>query len=116
MIEKTLLENCSIGDNCYISNVTGGIKTMTIEKECLLENIASLQTTTQSQFGHNTLVSILSQLQTHQVPIFNGLSAQVAYLLAFSKGDEDFTSKIKNTFFKKKSNPLKMGLLVIILS
>ncbi len=110
IIEKALLENCSIGNNCYISNVTGGIKGMTIEKECLLENIASLQTTTQSQFGHNTLVPILSQLQTHQVPIFNGLSAQLAYLLAFSKGDEGFTQKLK-TLLSKKIKPPKNGFI-----
>jgi len=77
---KAHLHNCRIADNVYISHVSQYIANYSIGEGTIIENIGALYTEGESSFGNGTSVSVLDETGGRAVPIYEGLSAQTAYL------------------------------------
>ena len=74
--------NCEIGDNVYINNVVDYIANYVIEDDVIIENIDLLAADGQSTFGNGTELEVLIEAGGRELPICDGLSSQLAYIMA----------------------------------
>ena len=81
-IRNVTLHNCEIGDNTLIENVHNYISNYFIGDDCFIQNVNVMYVEGRSSFGNNVEVSVLNETGGREVPIYNGLSASLAYLIA----------------------------------
>ncbi len=105
-IRNSYIENCTIGDNCLISNVSSLINYV-IGNNVAIENVGTIVVNGETTFGNGTEIEILNEGGGRELPIFDRLSAQIAYLLVMYRHDKLFTKKLEqliaNYVTKKKS-------------
>ena len=82
-ISHATIHNCTIGDNVYISTVRNYIANYVIEDDVVIDNIDLLAVEGESSFGNGTKVAVVNEAGGREVPIYDHLSAQTAYVLAF---------------------------------
>jgi NDP-sugar pyrophosphorylase family protein len=82
-ISHATIHNCTIGDNVYISAVRNYIANYVIEDDVVIDSIDLLAVQGESTFGNGTKVAVVNEAGGREVPIYDQLSAQVAYILAF---------------------------------
>lgn len=82
-ISNATIHNCTIGDNVYISTVRNYIANYVIEDEAVIDNIDLLAVEGESTFGNGTKVAVVNEAGGREIPIYDHLSAQTAYVLAF---------------------------------
>ncbi len=77
------IHNCTIGNNVYISNVRNYIANYVIRDDVVIDNIDLLVVDGQSSFGNGTEVAVVNEAGGREIPIYNYLSAHLAYVIAF---------------------------------
>ncbi len=82
------LKDCTVGDRVRISNVGTVIQGYDIGGDACLEHIGGLQVAGQTTFGCGTIVDVVVESGGRGVPLFDLLSAQLAYLFAFYRHDK----------------------------
>ena len=80
-IYNATIHNCRIGDNVYIGQIRNYIANYVIEDDVVIENVDLMAVDGVSSFGNGTLVSVLSETGGREVPIYDHLSAHLAYIL-----------------------------------
>ncbi len=90
------LHNCRLGNNVLIENIPNHIANYEIGDYCIIQNVNLLVTGGRSTFGNGTLVSVLNETGGREVPIFNELSAHLAYIIALYRHYPVLTEKLKN--------------------
>jgi len=78
----TTLHNVSLGDNCCIENVKNYIANYEIGDDTFIENVDIILTDCASSFGNGVDVAVLNETGGREVRIYDGLSAQTAYMMA----------------------------------
>lgn len=81
-IYNATLHNCIIGDNVFIHNVKSYIANYEIDSEVKIQNVKLLAVDGESTFGNGTKVNVINEGGGRSIPIFDFLSAHVAYILA----------------------------------
>lgn len=81
-IRNATIHNCVIGDNCLIDNIQNYIANYIIEDDCFIQNCNIIYVDGVSTFGNNSNVMVLNETGGREVPMFDGLSAHLAYILA----------------------------------
>lgn len=81
-IRNATIHNCVVGDNCLIENIQNYIANYVIEEDCFIQNCNIICVEGESTFGNNTNVMVLNETGGREVPMFDGLSAHLAYILA----------------------------------
>ena len=76
------LHNCRVGNNVLIENIPNYIANYRIGENCFIQNANLIVTEGRSSFGNGTLVAVLNETGGREVPIFNELSAHLAYIIA----------------------------------
>ncbi len=76
------LHNCSVGNNVLIEQVRSHIANYRIGDECVIRNIHLLLVDGSTSFGNNTAVSVLNETGGREVPMYDKLSASLAYIIA----------------------------------
>lgn len=94
-IRNATLKDVEIGDNCLIENVRGYINNYRIGNECLISNVHCIETTEGASYGEGTVISVLNEVGDGNVMIFDGLSSQMASLMAKYEHDKEFTAAIR---------------------
>ncbi|MDR3138033.1 MAG: DUF4954 family protein [Tannerellaceae bacterium] len=94
-IYRATVHNCKLGDNVYIGEVRNYIANYVIEEEAVIENVDMLAVEGESSFGNGTLVSVLNESGGQEVPIYDRLSSQLAYILAVYPGRGEAVSRLK---------------------
>ncbi|WP_010134162.1 DUF4954 family protein [Ochrovirga pacifica] len=94
VIEKVHLHNCSIGDNPYISNVRSYIANYNIGENVLIYNVGIIAVDGVSTFGNGIKVDVINEGGGREIPIFNKLSAQIAYFLALYRHKTELVTAI----------------------
>ncbi|MHC4644756.1 MAG: DUF4954 family protein [Planctomycetota bacterium] len=84
-ISNATIHNCTIGNNVYINNVRNYIANYVIEEDVLIENVDLLIVEGTSSFGNGTEVAVVNEAGGREIPIYDGLSAQTAYIIAFCR-------------------------------
>ena len=77
------LHNVTVGDDCCIENVKNYIANYRIGSGTFIENVDIILTDGLSSFGNGVQVSVLNETGGCEVMIYDCLSAQLAYLMAF---------------------------------
>ncbi len=76
------IHNCTIGDNTLISSVKSYIANYTIGNQVVIHNLDQLAVEGFTSFGNGTRVKVINESGGREIPIYDHLSAQVAYMLA----------------------------------
>ncbi len=71
-----------IGKGVCIANVGAYIANYEIQDGVCIENCAVLETTYESAFGNGVMVAAVNEAGGREVPIYDKLSAQIAYMIA----------------------------------
>ncbi len=89
----SFISNCEIADNVYISEVKN-LSNYVIEENVAILNIGSIVVNEESTFGNGTEIEVLNEGGGRELPIFDRLTSQIAYLTVLYRHDKDFTGKI----------------------
>lgn len=106
LLEDVTLHNVTLGDNVYIRHVANYIANYEIEEGVYIENIDNLVGTLDSTFGIGTEVSVLNETGGREVPIYERLSAQTAYLIAMYRHNTEMVQKLVS-MIKKHGEELR---------
>ncbi len=82
-ISHATIHNATIGDNVYINAVRNYIANYVIEDDVVIDSIDLLAVEGESSFGNGMKIAVVNEAGGREVPIYDHLSAQTAYVLAF---------------------------------
>lgn len=80
-VRNATLRNVTIGDECLVENVRGYISNTQIGDRCYVANVGIITNQEDSIFGNGTEISVLNEGGDSNVVIFDGLTAQLAWLM-----------------------------------
>lgn len=95
MIRNVHLHNCKIGDNAFINNIKSYIANYTIGDNVLIDNVDIIAVDGACSFGNGVHVDVINEGGGRDIPIFNQLSAQIAYLLALYRHKTILVDELK---------------------
>lgn len=81
-IYNAVIRDCAIGDNCYISGITGEMRGCTLGKRVCVENVGRIVYDAEADCGQGVAVGVLDETGSRPVYIYPGLTAQMALLMA----------------------------------
>lgn len=93
-IRNCYIENCTIGENVFLSNV-GSLINYKIDNQVVIENVGSIVVSGKSTFGNGHEIDVLNEGGGRELPIFDKLSAQIAYLLVVYRHNYTLIEKLK---------------------
>ena len=111
-IYNAKLQNVTVGDGCYISNVNGWLANLTIGDKVIIENVGTISCTGDSMFGNGHKIDVLNEGGGRELMISNRTSAQIAYLTVMYRNKRDLVSKL-DEFVSDYSASLKNDRAVI---
>jgi hypothetical protein len=94
-ISNATLHNCIIGNNVYINQVKNYIANYIIEDDAMIDNIDLLAVEGESSFGNGTEVAVVNEAGGREIPIYDHLSAQIAYVIAFYRHQPNVIKKLQ---------------------
>lgn len=94
-IYDATIHNCTIGNDVLINRVGNYIADYDIADNVLIENVGSISMSGESTFGNGVEVSVLNETGGREVPIYDCLSAHVAYIIAMYRHDKKLVSKLR---------------------
>ena len=84
-----------IGNNVFIANIGSYIANYIIEDDAYIENTGLIETTGPSTFGNGVEVAAVNEAGGREVPIWDGLTAQTAYITAMYRHRHKTIARIK---------------------
>lgn len=93
-ISRARLHDVNIGNGVYIADISNYIANVDIADNCFIENVDRISATEGATCGIGTEVSVLNETGGREVPIYPGLSAHIAYLMAIYRHDERLSRSI----------------------
>jgi carbonic anhydrase/acetyltransferase-like protein (isoleucine patch superfamily) len=106
------LHNCVIGNDVFIDKINNYIANFEIGDEAYIDNVNLILTEGESTFGNGTKVPVMIEAGGREIPVFDQLSAPLAYMLTFyryNKAIEALEGKITNYADSQKSNKGSIG-------
>jgi len=94
-ISNATIHNCTIADNVYIDNVRNYIANYVIEHDVVIQNVNLLAVEGESSFGNGTQAAVVNEAGGREIPIYDRLSAQTAYILAFYRHRPKVIERLK---------------------
>ncbi|HEY5510250.1 MAG TPA: DUF4954 family protein [Prolixibacteraceae bacterium] len=76
------IHNCTVGNNSLISGVKSYIANYIIGNQVIIHNLDQLAVEGNTSFGNGIRVKVINESGGREIPIYDHLSAQVAYILA----------------------------------
>jgi hypothetical protein len=95
-ISEAMIHNCTIGNNVYINRVRNYIANYHIEDDVVIDNVELLATKGNSSFGNGVEVAVVNEAGGREIPIYDNLSAHVAYVIAFYRHKPKVIDKLRN--------------------
>jgi len=111
-ISNATIHNCTIGNNVYIDQIRNYIANYIIEDDVVIENIDLLAVEGLSCFGNGTEVAVVNEAGGREIPIYDHLSAHLAYIIAFYRHRPTVIEKLQQmiaAYTKSVTSP--MGVL-----
>ena len=93
-IFNATIHHCHIGNNVYIGQIRNYIANYVIEDDVVIENVDLMAVDGISSFGNGTHVSVLNETGGRELPIYDHLSAHLAYILALYRHKPSVIDKI----------------------
>lgn len=98
------LHNCTVADDVCINRIGNYIANYDIEEGVFIENTQCIAAFGNSSFGIGTEVSVLNETGGREVPIYERLSSQLAYLTAMYRHDAAFSGAIRSLIHAHAEN------------
>jgi len=76
------IHNCTIGNNSLVSNIKSYIANYRIGERVVIHNLNQLAVESKSSFGNGIRIKVINESGGREIPIYDHLSAHVAYILA----------------------------------
>jgi carbonic anhydrase/acetyltransferase-like protein (isoleucine patch superfamily) len=92
---NSYIHNCAIGNNVFISQVQNLVN-YNIEDNVIIENTGSLVVNSESTFGNATNIDVLNESGGRELPLFDMLSAQIAYMVVLYRHDKELIAALKS--------------------
>lgn len=89
------LHNVTVGDDCCIENVKNYIANYTIGNGSFIENVDIILADGISTFGNGVEVSVLNEMGGCEVMMYDHLSAQLAFMMAFYRHRPSLLSNLR---------------------
>ena len=80
-IYNATLHNCEVGDDAHLYNIHNYIANYHIGANTCIENVNAILVDGKSTFGNGVRVPVMNEGGGREIPIFNELSASLAYIL-----------------------------------
>ena len=80
-IYNATLHNCEVGDDAHLYNIHNYIANYHIGAHTCIENVNAILVDRRSTFGNGVRVPVMNEGGGREIPIFNELSASLAYIL-----------------------------------
>lgn len=93
-INDVTLHNTTVGNDVYINKVANYIANYDIADGAYIENVDCLTATLESTYGIGTSVSVLNETGGREVPIYERMSAQTAYLIAMYRHESAMVDRL----------------------
>ncbi len=93
-LQDCFIQDCTLADNVYVN----GVKNLVgyhLYPEAAIENVGSLTVTGESTFGNGTEIEVLNEGGGRELPLYNQLTAQIAYLLVNYRHNQDFIKQLQ---------------------
>lgn len=90
---NSYIRDCKIGNNVYIANVRNLVNYI-IDDDVVIENVGDLIVTGETAFGNGTELEILNEGGGRILPIYDRLTAQIAYLIVIYRHDENLQTAL----------------------
>ena len=94
-IKNATIHECIIGNNVFISNIKNYIANYIIDNNVVIDNIGLLAVEGESSFGNGTPVVSINEAGGREIPIYDRLSSQIAYVLALYRHRPEVINKLK---------------------
>ncbi|MDE6629629.1 MAG: DUF4954 family protein [Muribaculaceae bacterium] len=95
-IYDAAISDCTVGNDVLINKIGNFIARYDIADGVLIENTACITMTGESTFGNGVEVSVLNETGGREVPIYDCLSAHVAYIIAMYRHDPALVCKLRS--------------------
>ena len=107
------LHNCVIGNDVFIDKINNYIANFEIGDEAYIDNVNLMLTDGESAFGNGTKVPVMIEAGGREIPVFDQLSAPLAYMLTFYRYNhmaiKALEAKIESYADSQKSNKGSIG-------
>lgn len=80
-IYNATLHNCEVGNDAHLYNIHNYIANYHIGNDTCIENVNAILVDGKSTFGNGVRVPVMNEGGGREIPIFNELSASLAYIL-----------------------------------
>ena len=77
-INDATLRNVTVGDNCLIEKVGNFINNYTIGNDCYISNVCTMETTEGATYGEGNIISVLNEVGDGNLISFRNLNSQFA--------------------------------------
>lgn len=94
-IEDVTLQDVVIGDECHIAHVEM-ISGYHIGSRVTISRCGTIECTRRSSFGNATLVHVLNESGGRSVSIYDHLTAQEAYMMAFRRYHKELSTRLES--------------------
>ncbi len=81
-IYRAALYDCTVGDGVLIANVGRYIARYDLADRVVVENVGEIICTGDTTFGNGVQAAVVNESGGREVPVFDGLTAQIAYVIA----------------------------------
>lgn len=95
-IKGAMIHNCNIGEGVLIENIGNYIAGYDIADGCHIENVNLIVCEGRSTFGNNVGVAVLNETGGREVPLYDNLSASLAYVIAMYRHRPALISRLKD--------------------
>ncbi|MDZ7386248.1 MAG: DUF4954 family protein [candidate division KSB1 bacterium] len=92
-IYRSSLQDCSIGQDCYIADVRS-LARYDIGDQVAIENVGTMAVVGETTFGNGVRIEVLNEAGGREKPLFQGITAQIAYLIVTYRHDHALISKL----------------------
>lgn len=93
-IRDAYIENCTVGNHAYIANV-GNLINYNVGEFAVMENVDTIVVNGETSFGNGTEIEVLNEGGGRELPIFDRLSAQIAYMMVVYRHEKAFIDKLE---------------------
>ena len=93
-IKNCFIQHCTIGDNVYLSEIKT-LANYSIEDYVAIENVGALVVTGKTAFGNGFEIEVLNEAGGRELPVFDKLSAQLAYLVVLYRHNKKLVNSLK---------------------
>ena len=94
-LRNATLRNVCIGDNSLVENIGNYINNYTIGEECYISNVSTMETTEGATYGEGNLISVLNEVGEGNITLFGGLNSQLAAFMVKHNADKELRERIR---------------------